>query len=75
MKKMRIYIFVSVVSFLLAGCGQKRNDEVVVIEKTKSYHTDECTRVNMANAKFMTEAVAKALNCKACPGCKPDQRL
>ncbi len=74
MKRMRVYIFPIVAMLMFAACGQKHNDEVLVVEKTKSYHTDECPRVNMAETKLMTEAEAKALNCKPCPGCKPDQR-
>ena len=73
MKKISFHIVSMIIILLFAGCGQKRHDEVLVIEKTKSYHIDECPRVNMADTKFMTIAEAKALNCKACPGCKPDQ--
>ena len=68
------YSAIIVVILLFSGCGKKQHDEVLVIEKTKSYHIDECPRVNMAEAKFMTIAEAKARNCKACPGCKPDER-
>ncbi len=57
-----------------SGCSANHKDEVVVILKTKSYHTDECPRVNMANAQVLTIAEAKALDCKPCPGCKPGTR-
>ena len=70
---MRVRMFSLILFFMLAGCGQKNDGTVVVIEQTKSYHTDECTRISMAHAKFMTIAEAKALNCKPCPGCEPDK--
>jgi hypothetical protein len=61
-------------SFLLVGCGGRRKDDVVVIEKTKSYHTDQCPRVNMANTKTMTVEEARAMNCQPCKGCRPDTK-
>lgn len=57
----------------IAGCAQRHRDEVLVIEKTKSYHTDECPRVHMANTRIMTASEAQAMNCKPCPGCQPDK--
>jgi methylphosphotriester-DNA--protein-cysteine methyltransferase len=46
--------------------------EVVVIEKTKTYHREGCPPTNMAKTKIMTIAEAKADNNRPCPGCKPD---
>lgn len=57
----------------IAGCGRRHENEVLVIEKTKSYHTDRCPRVNMANTRIMTAAEAEAMSCKPCKGCLPDK--
>jgi hypothetical protein len=55
----------------LSGCAGRRHGDVLVILKTKSYHTDRCPRVRMANTRLMTIAEARALNCEPCPGCAP----
>ena len=60
---------------LMAGCASRGPNDVVVIEKTRSYHTDECPRVNMAFTRIMSREEAKSLNCKPCPGCQPDRGL
>jgi len=54
-----------------SGCAGRRPDDVLVILKTKSYHTDACPRVRMANTRAMTIAEARGLNCAPCPGCAP----
>ena len=56
----------------LLGCSSKSQRQVVVVEKTKSYHTTNCPRVYMANVRYMTRDEAIATNYKPCPGCKPD---
>ena len=53
------------------GCAGRRPGEVLVILKTKTYHTDKCPRVRMANTRVMTIAEARELNCVPCPGCAP----
>lgn len=55
----------------LAGCG-KNPDEVVVIEKTKSYHTEDCPKVMMAKTEDMRREAAQKMNCQPCKDCKPD---
>ena len=57
-----------------AGCAGAGGDRVIVIEKTKTYHREECPRVKMADVKVMTRDEALALNCQACPDCRPDAR-
>lgn len=53
------------------GCSERPRDGVLVILRTKSYHTDLCPRVRMAKIRLMTIAEARELNCLPCPGCKP----
>ncbi len=69
-------VFLLVTCFFLgvAGCASGASDKVVVVEKTKSYHRDDCPRVMMAHAVWMTREEAQALDCKPCPGCRPDSR-
>ena len=55
----------------LAGCGKNPN-EVVVVEKTKSYHTEDCQKVMMAKTESMPREEAQKMNCKPCGDCKPD---
>ena len=69
-----LYYIAAAGMILVTGCSGFEKKEVVVIEKTKSYHTDECPRVNMARTKVMTIVEAQAINCKPCNGCKPDPR-
>ena len=56
------------------GCRDHHRD-VVVIEKTGSYHTDKCPRVNMANTEIMPIDQAEALHMKPCPNCKPNLKI
>jgi methylphosphotriester-DNA--protein-cysteine methyltransferase len=60
---------------VIPGCTSLHNDYVVVIEKTKTYHTDHCSKVSMARTTTMTQSEALALNFKPCPGCKPSKGL
>lgn len=57
---------------VLHGCGRAHVREVAVIEKTRTYHREDCAPVHMAKAEEMTVAEAKAKNFKPCPICKPD---
>jgi len=57
---------------LAAGCRDHSQD-VVVIEKTGSYHTEECPRVKMAYTEIMPLSQAVALHFKPCPKCKPHE--
>ena len=69
----KFLLVILIVGIFLAGCGHQNPDDVLVIQKTKIYHLQKCTRVNMANTVSMSRAEAQALNCKPCPGCKPDE--
>jgi hypothetical protein len=69
---MKLFMTIVMVVMILAGCGSRTADRVLVIQKAKMYHIETCPRVKMANAVFMTREDALALNCKPCPGCKPD---
>ena len=75
MKRLLFYSLVFYTAMMLLGCIESRQNEVVVVEKTKTYHTDKCLRVNMANIKWMRREEVKAMNFKACPGCQPDKGL
>jgi hypothetical protein len=68
MMKKILWIFALIV---LTGCG-KSNTEVVVVEKTKSYHTENCDKVMMAKTETMTREEAQKMNCQPCKDCKPD---
>ena len=52
-----------------AGCGSAQGHEVMVIEKTKSYHRPECPPVHMARIQEMTVNEAKARHFTPCPIC------
>jgi|GEM_PF-4110738 len=68
-----LVLFVIVAASLQSGCSNHvKKGEVVVIEKTKTYHREGCPPTNMAKTTIMTVAKAKADNDKPCPGCKPD---
>jgi hypothetical protein len=56
---------------VLFSCGRKPN-EVVVIEKTRSYHTEECPKVMMAKTETMLREKAQSMGCKPCDDCRPD---
>jgi hypothetical protein len=58
----------------IASCASGAGDKVVVVEKTRTYHRAECPRVMMAHGVWMTREEAQALDCKPCPGCRPDSR-
>ena len=62
-------------SLLLTSCAPKFDDEVVVIEKTRSYHRPNCAQVMMARATVETRAEAKEKGCRPCPYCQPDRGL
>lgn len=55
------------------SCASKPGKPVVVIEKTKSYHTEKCSRVFMAKTQEMSREEAMARHIVPCPYCKPDQ--
>ena len=69
------FLALSTVSCILigfSGCGGARAREVAVIEKTRTYHREECAPVRMAKTEEMTITEAKARNFTPCPICKPD---
>jgi len=67
MKKL-IFLFI-----LWASACAPEPDQVVVIEKTKSYHTQDCPKVMMADTKMMSKEEAKKLDCHPCKDCRPDE--
>lgn len=58
---------------LVIGCAA-RSDNVYVVEKTRTYHRETCSRVNMANTEVMTRKEAQILHLTPCPFCQPDRR-
>jgi hypothetical protein len=68
-----LILLIIVAAAMQCGCtNHLKKGEVVVIEKTKTYHREGCPPTNMAKTTIMTVAEAKADNDKPCPGCKPD---
>jgi hypothetical protein len=65
-------ILIVCLGLVLAKCSPVRRDEVLVVEKTNTYHIMTCSRVNMAEGRFMALEDARAAHYSACPGCKPD---
>ncbi len=60
-------------TMILTGCIKSGKDKVLVIEKTKSYHTEKCSRVFMAYTKSAMREEARSRHYTACPDCKPDK--
>lgn len=58
---------------LFASCGNTRDDQVVVVEKTKSYHRANCGKLHMAHSTTISVADAIAQHLRPCPYCKPDK--
>jgi hypothetical protein len=56
----------------MAGCNSAHVREVVAIEKTRTYHREQCPPVAMAKTEVMTISEARARQLRACPVCKPD---
>jgi len=56
---------------LFVSCGAREPETVVVIEKTKTFHRDNCARVRMANTTTVSVTDATAHGMKPCPHCKP----
>ncbi len=76
MKARNVVIGLIAASFLLAaGCSQTANGKVVVIEKTKTYHTAECRKIKMAKVVEMTKEEAKLDHDHPCPLCQPDKNI
>jgi hypothetical protein len=67
-------ILIACLFLLIIGCEQ-RKDAVVVIEKTKVYHTHDCSRVFMAKTTEMKLEDAQAKKMISCPFCRPDSVL
>jgi methylphosphotriester-DNA--protein-cysteine methyltransferase len=72
---MKLALSILVLLFLFSSCGPKFDDNVVVIEKTRTYHRPTCTQVAMAHTKAETRAQARAEGLLPCPSCKPDSDL
>jgi methylphosphotriester-DNA--protein-cysteine methyltransferase len=72
---MKFALSVLVLLFLFSSCGPKFDENVVVIEKTRTYHRRTCTQIAMARTKVETRAQARAGGFLPCPYCKPDPDL
>jgi methylphosphotriester-DNA--protein-cysteine methyltransferase len=72
---MKFALSILVLLFLFSSCGPKFDDNVVVIEKTRTCHRPTCTQVAMARTKVETRAQARAEGFRPCPYCKPDTDL
>ena len=59
-------------AFCLPACSGGKKDNVVVIEKTRTYHREACPPVHMAKTQEMTLNQAKGQNLRPCTVCKPD---
>ena len=59
---------------LFSSCENKSNTQVVIIEKTKTYHRANCPQVNMAKVEFVSLGDAKQKGMKPCLNCKPDKQ-
>ncbi|HMD13610.1 MAG TPA: hypothetical protein VKI62_03215 [Bacteroidota bacterium] len=55
---------------VLNGC-QAPKQEVVAILKTRTYHTEQCAKICMAQTTIMTLEKARSLKLNPCPYCKP----
>ena len=69
----KIVLLLLVGVILTAGCT--RPHEVVVIEKTRSFHRAECARVNMAKVRYVELTSDVLVRYRPCPLCKPDTLL
>jgi hypothetical protein len=58
---------------LSGGCASAVSNDVVVIEKTHSYHRGDCIRTNMAKIAEMPLDSAKAKGMLPCPLCMKPQ--
>ncbi len=58
---------------LLTCCARKPGEEVVVIEKTHSYHRPDCGQVIMARGIVLSREDAQVKNFRPCPYCQPDR--
>jgi hypothetical protein len=59
-------------TILFCGCAGYPPKEVVIIEKTHSYHRPECTKVMMAKTQYVLLTADISKTYKQCPYCKPD---
>jgi hypothetical protein len=67
--------YIIIVLLFLMSCEHEGSREVVVIEKTRSYHMPKCSKVMMADTKKLSIAEARRLQFHPCPYCNPDQSL
>ncbi|HTP80252.1 MAG TPA: hypothetical protein VMM57_07605 [Bacteroidota bacterium] len=73
MRRMRFVTLVLVLAgTALLSCTVSPKKSVVAIDKTKTYHRENCPPVHMAKTTVMTAGEARRLNYKPCPICKPD---
>ncbi|MCB0832888.1 MAG: hypothetical protein KDC45_05455 [Bacteroidetes bacterium] len=68
-----IRTFLFAVLLICAACSNHDN-EVIVIEKTGTYHTEDCAKVKMAKTESMPIGEAKQKNMKPCGQCQPDAK-
>jgi hypothetical protein len=54
------------------GCSGPHGRDVIVIQKTRTYHRAVCPPVNMARTTVVTVEEAQAMELRSCPLCQPD---
>ena len=74
MQKIGRAIILSVLfSILVLGCAKRNQEMVIVVEKTRTYHIEQCPRIVMANAEEMTRGEARKRKYHPCPDCLPQE--
>jgi methylphosphotriester-DNA--protein-cysteine methyltransferase len=71
---MKTILPIALMALLVGSCGQKFDEKVVVIEKTRSYHRPNCAQVMMARAVTASRTEARQKSYRPCPYCMPDQQ-
>ena len=69
-----LFLFLLFLVILFAGCGHK-DQEVVAVEETRSYHLAQCAKVAMAKTVAISRAEAERRQLHPCPYCNPDKAL
>lgn len=58
---------------LALSCSGGRDNNVLVVEKMKSYHRASCAKLNMAETIRMSPDSARAKRIQPCPYCRPEK--
>ena len=72
---MKLAPSILVLLFLFSSCGPKFDENVVVIEKTRTYHRPACSQLAMAPTTVETRAEAREKGFLPCLYCQPDRDL